>query len=187
MRVVAFLEDMDRNVREETFVNESASLLENLKGLEDIPFVLAIGERYQGQGIAAKRSEHIEVVPPLACQPVLHFPRAFRAYLRRRYPDDIDPRTSEQRREHLSFAGSDTTERIAEAELIERPIDALAAQLTSPRILKTSLRRTWLTCARLHGEIDLDDLLFCKVLRASRTEVYLLLNDNVERLRTMST
>ena len=44
MRVVAFLEDVDRNVREETFLNEVASLLENLKGLENISFVLAIGE-----------------------------------------------------------------------------------------------------------------------------------------------
>ncbi len=187
MRVVAFLEDVDRNVREETFLNEIASLLENLKGLQDISFVLAMGQKYQGEDVAAKLGEHIEVMAPLARQPVLRVLRAFRAYSLRRYPDDIDPLTFEQRRRRMSFTGSDTTDRIAEAELIERPIDALAAQLTSPRILKTSLRRTWLAWETLHGEIDFDDLLVCNILRGSAPTVYLLLNDNVERLRIMST
>lgn len=186
MRAVTFLEDVDRNVQGQVFLNEVASLLESLKGLENISFVLAIGEEYQGQDIAAKLGEHIEIVPPPAWQPILRVLRFLREYLLKRYPNDIDVLTSEEREERARFAPSDPIDRIAEAGFIQRPIDAPVRLLTSPRIVKTSLRRTWFAWERLHGEIDFDDLLVCNVLRAAAPQAYVLLNENVARLRAIS-
>lgn len=186
MRMVVFLEDVDRSVREETFLNEVAALLESLKGLDNMSFVLAIGEKYQGQDIAAKLGEHIEIVPPPARQPILHVLRSFRERCLEQYSDDITVLTVEEREERTRFMASDNLDHIAEVGLIQRPIDSVAGLLTSPRILKTSLRRTWFAWERLHGEIDFEDLLLCNVLRAAATEAFLLLNENVARLRSLS-
>ncbi len=185
MRVVAFLEDVDRNVREETFLNEVAALLEQLKGLENISFVLAIGEKYQGQDIAAKLGERIEIVPPPARQPILRILRSFREYSLKQHPNDIDVLGSEERQGRTRLDASPGLDRFAEAELIRRSIDAVAKLCSSPRILKTSLRSTWFAWEKLHGEVEFDELLICSVLRTAATEVFLLINENIGRLRSL--
>lgn len=185
MRVVAFLEDVDRNIREETFLNEVASLLENLKGLKNVSFVLAIGERYQGQDIAAKLGEQVEIVPPPARPPLLRVLRSFHEYCLKQYPGDIDTLSSQDRERRWSSEQSDLMDRMAEAGSIRRPMDATVGLLTSPRILKTSLRRTWFAWQRLHGEIDFTDLFVCSVLRAAVPEAFLLVNENISTLRAL--
>lgn len=186
MRVVVFLEDVDRNVQGETFLNEVASLLESLKGLESISFVLAIGEEYQGQDIAAKLGEHIEVIAPSARQEIVRMLRSFRTSCHDQYSAEIDPLSAEEREDRARARPSGVLDYMGEAGLIDRPLDSVVRLLTSPRILKTSLRRTWFGWTKLHGEIDFDDLLVSNALRAGAIEAFLLLNENVQRLRAMS-
>jgi hypothetical protein len=186
MRLVILLEDVDRNTRSDDFFGELASLLENLKGLGNITFVVAIGQKYEGQEIMAKLCEHIEVVPNLARGPVLNVLRTFRDHCRKKYADDREVRDAEDKERRVGFDDSATMDPFAHAGLISRPIDNLAKLLANPRILKTSLRRTWLAWRTIHGEIDFDHLFICSAVRSTAPEAFFLINENVARLRTLS-
>jgi len=185
-RLVVFLEDVDRNVRSDGFFNEIAALLEELKGLQNISFVLAIGEKYEGQEIVTKLAEHIEIVPHLSRQSVLKVLRSFRSYCLEKYSEDIDVVSPEVRENVIRFKESDHLDAMADARLISRPLDNLAALLITPRILKTSLRRTWLAWQNLHGEVDFGDLLACNILRTAAPEAFSVVNENVAQLRSLS-
>jgi len=186
IRLVIFLEDVDRNIRGDDFFNELAALLEDLKGLNNITFVLAIGQKYEGQQIMAKLCEHIEVVPNLAQGPALAVLRTFRDYCRKKYVGDREPHSAEDKEGRGGFDDSATMDPFAHAGLISRPIDNLCKLLVTPRILKASLRRTWLAWRTIHGEIDLDHLLICSALRSTAPEAFFLINENVAHLRGLS-
>jgi len=183
MRLAIFLEDVDRNIRGDDFFNELATLLDGLKDLDNITFVLAIGQKYQGQEIITKLCEHIEVVPNLARGPVLNILRTFRDHCRKKYADDREVRDIENTEDKTGFDDSAALDPLARAELISRPIDNLCKLLVTPRILKTSLRRAWLAWRSIHGEIDFDHLLVCSVVRSTAPEAFFLINEYVPRLR----
>jgi len=185
-RLVIVLEDVDRNVRSDAFFNEITALLEELKGLKNISFVLAIGEKINAQEILTKLAEHIEIVPHLSRRSVLKALRSFGSYCLKKYPEDIDVVSPEDRENMIRFEESEHLDAMADARLISPTIYNLAALLITPRILKTSLRRTWLAWQNLRGEMDFYDLLVCNILRTAAPEAFFLINENVGQLRTLS-
>ena len=50
-RLIIFLEDVDRNKSDEAFFNEIAALMDNLRKLKHVTFVLAIGQKYDTEEI----------------------------------------------------------------------------------------------------------------------------------------
>jgi hypothetical protein len=186
IRLAVILEDVDRNIRGGDFFNELATLLEDLQGLSNITFVLAIGQKYEGQEIVGKLCEHIEVVPNLARDPTLNILRAFRNHCREKYASDRQIHEIEDAEGKTGFDDSGIMDPFAQVELISRPIDDLCRLLSTPRILKTSLRRAWLAWKSIHGEIDFDHLLICSIMRSTAPEAFFLINEYVPRLRGSS-
>lgn len=186
MRLVVFLEDIDRNVHNDVFA-EIVMLLDGLKGLQNCSFVLAIGEEYTGQEVMARLSEQMEVVSQPPRDAVLRLIRSFREYCLVRYRDDIDPFEPNRRESRTLFASSPEIDRFAAAgRTAPRVIDALSKLLSTPRILKTCLRRTWLAWQALHGELDFDDLLVCSALRAAAPDAFLFIHEHIGKLRYLS-
>ena len=187
-RLIVFLEDIDRNKRTDMFFNEITALLEELKELEHISFVLAIGKEHQGQEVIIKVAEHIEVVPNLPRGHVINTIKTFRTHCLKKLsnkekciPDEIrDKRMGINRSELLDVvAGSDKS--------LRKPIDHIAKLLNNPRVLKTALRRTSQAWNVLCGEIDFDDLFLATVLRAAAPDVFFFINQNIEQIRSLIT
>jgi len=56
--------------------------------------------------------------------------------------------------------------------------EVLSSLVTTPRLLKHSLRRTWMEWRILHGEVDFDDLLVCNIVRVASAKSFDFLTDN---------
>lgn len=185
-RMVIFLEDIDRNKRADIFFNEISALLDGLKGLENLTFVLAIGEELKGQEVLVKTCEHIETIPILPRTDVFRLLRTFRESCVNKYNDDVDCLSKKEREEHMRFDRSQHSDMFAEIdELMKGTIDYVGALFISPRILKVAMRGTWQAWQNLHGEVDFDDLLVRNVLRAAAPEALMFINENTNKLRSL--
>lgn len=61
-RLVIFLEDLDRNTAETIICDELPSLLDRLRSLRNVSFVLAIGTGHQYSNILIRICEHVEAI-----------------------------------------------------------------------------------------------------------------------------
>lgn len=98
--------------------------------------------------------------------------RSFRDGCLARHEDDIDTLSATDRRGRLGKIDKGSLLDQAFAHLRDDPVDHIAELLTTPRLLKTVLRRVYNAWERLHGEIDFDDLLVANVLRFGAPEGY---------------
>ena len=62
LRLIIFLEDLDRNVDDEIIRDELPSLLDRLRFLRNVSFVLAIGTEHQYSNILIRICDHIEAI-----------------------------------------------------------------------------------------------------------------------------
>jgi hypothetical protein len=62
LRLIIFLEDLDRNVDDEIIRDELPSLLDRLRYLRNVSFVLAIGTEHQYSNILIRICDHIEAI-----------------------------------------------------------------------------------------------------------------------------
>jgi predicted AAA+ superfamily ATPase len=60
MRLIIFLEDLDRNASDEMIHDEMPALLDRLRHLENISFVLAIGTERQYSNVLVRICSHVE-------------------------------------------------------------------------------------------------------------------------------
>lgn len=186
-RLVIFLEDIDRNKRSDVFFNEISTLLDGLKGLEHISFVVVIGDQYREEEVIIKVSEHIEVVPELGRKVTLKMLRTFRNHCLAMFPEDLDALSNEDMEKRSGFDRSEMGDLFP--ELVERmmdPIDNMVSLLRNPRILKHALRRTYEVWLKLHGEINFDELLACEIIQTSAVEIYLVINSNISTFRSLA-
>jgi len=182
-RLIIIIEDVDRNRGGEGFVNEIGSLLDNLKGLQNLSFVLAIGREFGREELIVRLTEQVETIPYMSREHTLLILRKFRDYCSELYPKDMPP---EKRAERTRFNWSETLDDFAVIDdSLQRPIDCAERLLLTPRVLKTALRRTWHAWSTLHGEIDFDDLLFCSTLRIGASEAFMFVNENSRRLQSL--
>ena len=190
MRMIIFIEDVDRNVQKDEKINEVAALLDRLKGLENVSFVLAISSNVNmaDAGISMRLAEHIEVIPELPPKNVRTVVNIFRENCLSQYPDDIDC-VSEEKKERR-WGPKDLDEEWNELTGgSDKPAFAIPKLLTGPRLLKQSLRRTWQAWQakqawrNLHGEIDFDDLLMVNVLRFAAPKAFDFVHNYIHKLR----
>ena len=188
MRMIIFIEDVDRNIQKDEEISEVAALLDRLRGLENVSFVLAISSNVNmaDAGISMRLSEHIEVIPELTPKFVRTIVGTFRKNCLAQYPDDIDCVSKDERDkqwvpESNRFFNLDVLH--SQTGGHDRPVFAIPKLLTEPRLLKQSLRRTWQAWRNLHGEIDFDDLLMVNVLRFAAPKAFDFVHNYIHKLR----
>jgi len=186
-RMVIFLEDIDRNKREDVFFNEISALLDGLKELKNVTFVLAIGEEHKGQEVLIKTSEHIETIPNLDRRLLIKMCETFRDHCLLKLDKNVRFNIDGKRDEHTGFKRSKLMEEFAEIdERLEKPIDYVTELLNNPRVAKLSLRRSYQGWEKLCGEIDFDDLFMANVIRSAAPEVFMFINENIASFQYLS-
>ena len=186
-RLVLFLEDLERNITGFTYWKEITSLLDRLKDLDNITFVLAINQKSNTYDILIRICEHIEFVPILRRMEVLDCLKFFRNLCLNRFSDtDTDCRTQEDRDKHLGLKDivRDDIAAMLGSEAND-PISVITEVTDNPRALKSTLRNTWHSWQSLHGEIDFDDLLVAKVIYTVAPEAFAFVNERVSLLRSL--
>ena len=143
-RLVIFLEDLDRNIEDEVFWNEILSLLDRLKGLENISFVLAIGQEPKTVGVLMRIAEHTETIPPLPRRQMIDLLSSFRNFCFEKFPEDVDLLSKEEREDNIGIRPH-KVDHLAELMGVDLlyPIGAIAKILINPRLTKAALRRVW--------------------------------------------
>ena len=182
-RLIIFLEDVDRNKNDEVFFNEIAALLDSLRQLSRVSFVLAIGQKYDAEEILIKTAEHVENVPRLRQLDVLNTLNTFRIYCIAICPETISTTSKNHDRDRM---GWDRLENILHlpnwvSDSFE-PIDVISELTDNPRVLKHALRRTLTLWKKLAGEIDFDDLLIVNVLKVVDERIFSFIDKNIIQL-----
>ncbi len=147
--MIIVLEDFDRGCEQEKTVNSLAALLERLKELERINFIICI--KATQKSILEKVCTHIEDITEISYEHTKDIIEKF-----------IDLIESE--------IGADTIY-IKQQYLFIKEVSPL---IKTPRTLKQALRRTYSAWRNLKGEINLFDLLHFNILRFCSPEAFIL-------------
>lgn len=184
-RMIIFLEDIDRNTTRVTTWKELTSLLDRLKDLDNISFVLAINQPSMTYDILFRVCEHIEFIPKLPPTEILECIKFFRNFCLDKFSDiDIDCRTRKERDEHIGLKNNSQEYEAAKLMGLEvnNPITVITKILNNPRVLKSALRHSLHSWNSLHGEIDFDDLLAARVIYTVAPEAFAFINENRSKL-----
>jgi len=184
-RLVVCLEDLDRNQTDDALWDEVESLLDRLKGLKNVSFVLATVPDKRPTDVVVRICSHIETFPPLAVEDVLRVCERFRDHSLGEFPKDVDCLFPERRqlRSALAYNTVPAPRRLSAQGGYTQLGEAVAGLLATPRLLRLALRRASDAWRSLHGEIDFDDLLAGNVLRAGAPEAYSFVLKSIERIR----
>lgn len=182
-RLIIFLEDLERNRSDEKVLSQLSALLDRLRHLKRVSFVLAIG--VDSGADLTKLCDYIELLPALVPRTIRPIIMEFRNRCHSAFSDDIR-------------AVDDATDPVFAAHPLSSLFDddwdgsdfsvltAVTGALKTPRLLKTALRQTWAVWQQLHGEINFDDLLVAASIRASAPEAYGYLVAHVDSMRELS-
>jgi len=189
LRLVIYLEDIDRNITSnnktnDALYNEVAALLDRLKNLEKVSFVLTVKEN---RSELIRIAEHMEVVPHLHHRYVINHINKFKdiCISQDNYIDSLIP---EVRLKRLGMERIPPEEYghafdVATGVTTKEPINVIASLLNNPRTLKMVLRRTKQAWDSLRGEIDFDDLLVANVIRFVSPNTFLYINGRIDDIR----
>jgi hypothetical protein len=197
-RVVIFFEDLDRNWQGNDFWIEIIALLDRLKKLDRVSFVLAITGTNKIGDIINRISDHIEIVPKLSYDHVSRIYLNFKRLCFQNYKDkDIlfNPKESRYRRiisldivmqdqiDNGIVSAEDAVlqDQISYLSKILRPdeLDAITVITENPRNLKHALRRTYRAWQSLHGEIEFDHLFIANIFRIAVPEVFNFIHEHL--------
>ncbi len=190
-RLVIFVEDIDRNPNPENMMKQVASLLDRLKDLNRVSFVIAAGESFKESSELLRVGEHREVIPQVLEK------REFVKLINDFQGCCVD---SAMRKTNNEILGLDLCEdrlgceailnaesmhpKSAEEALLMEPIEALHILASSSiRSIKAALRRAWTAWETLRGEIDLDDLIVACFLREEAFSVFAFINSHIEMVK----
>jgi len=183
LRMVIFLEDIDRN-KDKTCLVEIGTLLDDLKRLDCLTFVLAMGDPSDPDSTLRRVCEYIEVVPRPEPQSLLTIIVEFRRHWLSEVDEEAKCVSDKDRDARLGIKGSSPLQIIAALGYGQkRVVNHLVDLLANPRTQKTSLRRTHLAWRSLKGEIDLDDLLMANAIRMTTPDVFAFINTNISLLQ----
>lgn len=156
-RIVVVLEDFDRNENHLKTSNEIASLLDRLRQLNSIDFILCIGVG-EGSEVLSRISTYREDIAHFntkaTVQKVIHLMNEYTKY------KNIEP--IEQGVEHLDYIND---------------------VIKTPREMKYILRRSLSAWEKLAGEVNYQDLLIVNILRHSSPETLSLIVENFEEFK----
>lgn len=183
-RLVAFIEDADRNSSSDMVKIELFALLDRLKLMKNISFVVAIGNESGLLEELIRVLEHIEPIQSLqrdeARSVLVEFRRIAKNVVADKcfslYNDDeLDTRIG------ISRSAEDLFDMVGLNE--EAAMTHMAALLNTPRVKKLVLRRTWSGWQSLFGEVDLDELLVVNILKCAIPAAYAFISDNLNEIR----
>jgi len=185
MKLIVFIEDLDRNWQGAEFWTDVMSLLDRLKRLESVSFVLAITETGRLGEVINRLSDYVEVIPRLSVEHVAAIFRLFRDHCLEKYADIRFPVAEDQYQTRIDAGDiKQRNEMMRRLNVrVKEEIDAITAVVDNPRNLKHILRRTDQAWSSLHGEIDFDDLFVANVLRVAATEVFNFVHENLPEIR----
>ena len=183
-KVIIFVEDLDRNWQDNEFWVEIISLLDRLKKLTRVSFVLAITDTSKIGDIINRISDHVEIIPKLSVGHFAEIYESFRDHCLQAFNDiPLEGEESSYRRI--------VTGNIKERNEINKQMgvqtsneaDKIATLIDSPRNLKHALRRTYKAWQSLHGEIEFDDLFIANAIRVSELGVFYFIHENISDIR----
>ncbi len=181
-RLIIIIEDTDRNGVKFN-AEDLEALLFRLKQVEGISFILTTDTSSKVD--FAKLCEYSESIPNLDVDQSLRIISTVRKFCLDSYLDDIHP---------ISYEDSLRQDREG-PDAISSPIslyqttswqDSLVDLLSTPRYLKRTLRRTINAWERLHGEVDINELLIITALRETATPAFSFLNRHYQEIRSLS-
>jgi hypothetical protein len=171
-RLVIVVEDLDRTNTTRFDRQEVLALLQRLKELDGLSFILTGDATQANTGNLdnridfARLCDHIEVLREFQPRQVAMVVQAVRNRCLTAFREDINTHpANDDRWSEMGITVSYAVGTIAIPT-------ALARLLRTPRGLKHTLRRTYQTWQRLHGEIDFDHLLLVNALRHGAPEAF---------------
>lgn len=191
-RLVIFIEDLERNPRDEGLFRQMEAMLDRLRQVERVTFVLAVSDAETAEQRTmidfTRLCDRTEVLPEFDPWTTWQVLDAFRTHCLTCFAQgvnaDIDPAPPAARealgpldRLRWTFGGGQEPWRFVPKQL--------AALIATPRMLKQTLRRTWQAWQALHGEVDFDDLLTCNILRFASEPTYNFLLSHIRQIRDL--
>ncbi len=175
-KLVIVVDDLDRATGSRFDPQEVLGLLERLrKHRRRVKFVLS-GSRTADFDFA-RLCEHIEVLPLLTTEQTARIVFAFRSQMLAAHLIDVCVQGAEDEPWRTYRYGL-----MGRTANYLSPPEAVATLLRTPRALKLAIRRAGDAWVRLHGEIDIDQLLEVEVLRAGAPEAFAFLLEEADRL-----
>lgn len=181
IRLVLFLEDLDRNCYDDFILVEMFALLDRLHSLKNISFILTLGDEKHYSETLIRLFDHVEHIGVISHKKILEVIYSIRSICLKKYPEDIETMSTVDRYSRLKIEKKEHSF----LELYNSPMLQIPQLLKTPRILKMALRRTVTAWDILHGEIDFDDLLVLNVLRFGAPQTYSFLNYNIDEIREL--
>lgn len=148
--MVVVLEDFDRNPQEENIMNEVAGLLDRLRDLRSINFIVCVAPGVKSHllsRISTHREDLLSFDSREFVNATLDLMRAYAKF----------------RRKPIYFEGEHE---------VQKSISAINATIKTPRDAKYALRRAFVAWESLAGEVNMYDLLAANVLRYSAPDVF---------------
>jgi hypothetical protein len=176
LHLVIVIEDSDRPGAAFD-ISSIEGLLHRFREIGEISFVITAGSDSKIDFL--RLCEHSEVVPDLDSGLVLEILDRVRSYCRSKFPEDIDlverhpliQGTKQVSGIHFGYIGYDAWEW------------QLTKLVSTPRKLKTTIRRFINSWCELHGEVDIDELLIATALRVCCPKVFGFLIRRCNQLR----
>jgi hypothetical protein len=188
IRLILFLEDLDRNSQGDLFSRDILALMDRIRNQENLSFVLAIGSDLQDIEWLLRVVEHKESVPKLLPEYVVNYMGKLREILKSKYPNDFLFNFEERGQYYTTIEDyKQHKERIGlqfDVPYFD-PVDAIPILLDNPRIFKNTVRRILVMWDRLHGEIDIDNLILLNILRDAAPEAFYFILENISALRSL--
>jgi KAP family P-loop domain len=193
-RIVIFIEDLDRNPNDDNFFRQIEAMLDRLRHLSRVTFVLAISEMASGKKhtplidftrLCNRTESYSRLDPWSVWEVVVAFRQHCLSHFSGNAKGDVDPALPEIRRT-LSVLDKMQWEMGGGNQPWTYLPRQIASLLSTPRSLKRALRRTWQAWEALHGELDFDDLLVCNVLREAQPRLYDGVLLNIHRIRGLT-
>lgn len=183
-RIVVFIEDVERNCSDELVRVELFALLDRLKTMKNLTFVIAIGKESTLAQYLDRILNRIESIQPLqrdeSRATILKFRRIARKavedrcifiYTEEESADRLD--ISRTREDLFDFVGLND----------DAVMTHMASLLNTPRIQKLVLRSAWSVWQSLWGEADLDEIIAISILKHTTPTLYAFVTNNLSEIR----
>jgi hypothetical protein len=189
IRLVIAIEDVDRNESRSFDPQQIQSMLERIRSVKGVTFILSAGSTANGRVDFAKLCDHIERIPSINWRTMFAMMKTLRSRCLS-FGHIIDPLSVDLRNGfEQEFLRSPIT-----LEQINSAMDpgtmagsrAVLSLMRTPRALKHALRHTLKTWSALNGEIDFDDLLLANILRYGAPEAFDFLVEHGDTFRLSS-
>lgn len=184
VRLLIILEDLDRNHDQRALLSQISALLDRLRNLSRVTFLIAIGTDHAAEVDLLKLCEQVESLPPIRANQVGQIVREFCEQARSQFPEDVvltkeqDSPFKADAVEMFFHSDRDTRERKA--------ILALSDILRSPRALKHALRHASRIWANLHGEVRLEDIVIVRGIKAALPGAFSFLVRRADEIRGLA-